>query len=42
MRIWMYGKKWDEGEKSVVVRTIGELLPLSFGREDLEKGVKKS
>ena len=50
MRIWMYGGKWDSGErdehdsggKVVVVRTIGELLPLSFGREDLERGVKKS
>ena len=49
----MYGGKWERGErdedasgkgegKVVVVRTIGELLPLSFGREDLERGVKKS
>jgi cytidine deaminase len=55
MKIWMYGGRWDKGErdedgerngkekekeKFVEVKTIGELLPMSFGREDLERGGK--
>jgi cytidine deaminase len=45
MKIWMYGKKAEEakaegnereeGNGKVVVRTIGELLPMSFGKRDL-------
>lgn len=51
MKIWMYGGRWDRGErddegvnggdrkeKVVEVKTIGELLPMSFGRADLERG----
>jgi cytidine deaminase len=58
MKIWMYGGRWDRGErdgveganglesgkeakgKVVEVKTIGELLPMSFGRADLERGTK--
>ena len=53
MKIWMYGGRWDRGErdadgatgeegnrKVVAIKTIGELLPMSFGREDLERGGK--
>lgn len=70
MKIWMYGGRWDRGErdgeavgqegegadaegkktqgkgegkiegKVVEIKTIGELLPMSFGREDMERGAK--
>ncbi len=56
MKVWMYGGRWDRGERDaecehgdgsdggngrvVEIRTIGQLLPMSFGREDLERGGK--
>ena len=38
MKVWMYGKSWDEGsrgEGEVTVMTIGDLLPLSFNGRDM-------